>query len=350
MEWSLPEFPEPPLDTPTVQAVSPAFLTKVQHGPLATPHHPKRWIRGCVHDPRGKLVRASQKIGGLHGHPWVPADPGRVAVGRRAELLDGTWLYGGHWIQHFGHFLIETITTLWPETGPVDGLVFHKYLKRPWTVDPWQERVLELAGRGGLPIRVVGTGKALRVENLIVPSRTVVANGWAHRPAREVWERVASGFRGQGGPAKVFFSRTLFNEVRRREQHKKVPRTESERDRALDSLFAAEGFEVVSPETLDIDQQLRLAANAQVIAGCSGSALHLSAFASPGSRIIEIGDRRNVAQPVKLQLVIDTVCEHRRVFLRGDESPSGIASVLGSLDLGTSRSRPGFDRGGRGGG
>jgi len=337
MEWSLPDFPEPPHDTPTVAVVSPAFLTKVQHGPLATPHQPKRWIRGCVHDPQGKLVKSSQKIGGVHGHSWVPADPGHVAIGRRAELLEGTWLYGGHWIQHFGHFIIETITTLWPLAERVDGLVFHKYLKRPWAVEPWQERVLELAGHGGLPIRVVGTGKPLRVERLIVPSRTVVANGWAHPPAREIWERVASGFRDQGGPARVFFSRTLFNENKRRERHKKVPRTAATRDRALDKLFASEGFEVVSPETLGIDEQLRLAANAEIIAGCSGSALHLSAFSPAGSRIIEIGDQRNVAQPMKLQLVIDAVCEHRRAFIRGDGSLNGIAAILASLDLETSR-------------
>jgi capsular polysaccharide biosynthesis protein len=326
-------FPEAPHDAPEVEEVRQAYLTKVAHGALATPHQPSRWIRGAVHDHEGRIVRISQKTGGVHGHPWVPADPNRVQVRRGAQQLDGTWLYGGHWIQHFGHFVIETLSTLWPQTGPVDGLVFHKYLRKAWSVEPWQQRLLDLAGRGGLPVRVVGTGNPLRVEHLIVPSRTVVANGWAHPEARLVWDRVAASFRGRDGPRRVFLSRTRFNEGLRRRGGRKQPRTTAAKDRELDELFADFGFEVVSAERLDIDQQIAMAANTEIMAGLSGSALHLSAFAPEGTRVIEIGDSRSLGNPVGLQVVIDTVCGHRRAFIHGDRSQQEIAETVGSLDL-----------------
>lgn len=190
MEWSPARFPEEPQDEPELHAVRDAYLSKVEHGPLRTYGRPNRYLKGAVYDGDQQLVTASQKIA-LAGYPWVQADPARHAGPDRVrERLGGRWLYGGHWIQHFGHFMIETITTLWPGGEDVDGLVFHKYLRGAWSVEPWQHRALELLGLGDLPVKVVGTGRALRVDELVVPSRAVVPNGWAHPQARRVWSSI----------------------------------------------------------------------------------------------------------------------------------------------------------------
>ena len=133
--WAVPSFPVPPQGEPTVTAVDDAYLSRVAHGPLGTLAPPKRWFRGAVYDAGGDLVRSSIRLGGVNGYNWAPADERRVERPPGVERLAGTWLYGGHWIQHFGHFAIETITTLWPEVE-VEGLVFHKYLKRPWGSSP----------------------------------------------------------------------------------------------------------------------------------------------------------------------------------------------------------------------
>lgn len=332
MEWQVPTFPYGVQDEPTVEVVDDAFLTRVEHGPLRTFTEPRRFLRGAVHDADGRLVVASQKIGGLHGHPWVPADPGRVKVNARADLLTGQWQYGGHWIQHFGHFVVETISTLWPTGHEPVGLVFHKYLRRPVVREDWMLRLLDLAGYGGLPVEVVGTGRGMRVERLVVPSRSVVANGWGHPQAREVWERVAAPYRGGGGPSRVFLSRTAFNEAARREGAR--PRSTPEHDRALDRVFAAAGFEVVAPETLGIDEQLGLVADAEVVAGASGSALHLTAFAPRGTRVVELGDaERNPHEPIGLQRVIDRLGEHPHAFLAGGLTVDEIDREIRSIDV-----------------
>jgi capsular polysaccharide biosynthesis protein len=312
-------------------AVDDAFLTRVEHGPLATPTPPRRWLRGAVHDAGGELVAASQKLC-VGENNWVAADPRTVRVAQDAERLPGRWLYGGHWIQHFGHFVAETLTSLWPEQ-PVDGLVFHKYLKRPWAEEAWQRRLLELAGHGGLPVRVVDGRAAVRVESLLVPGRAVVAHGWAHPQARAVWDRVVSDHRGRGGPARVFLSRAAHNDVRRRAGGRGADRSSPERDAGLEAHFAAAGFEVVRPELLPVDEQLALVADVQVLAGSSGSALHLSAFAPAVARVLEVGDLRSPGRPVAMQLVIDAVSGHQHAFVRGDLPVDEVPAELAALGL-----------------
>jgi capsular polysaccharide biosynthesis protein len=329
--WTVPSFPVSPQGEPTLVTVEDAYVSPLSHGPIGTLTPPKRWFRGAVYDADNRLVRSSQRLGGVNGYNWAPADPGRLSTrSAHAERLVGTWLYGGHWIQHFGHFSIETITTLWPVCA-VQGLVFHKYLKRPWTIEPWQLRLLELCGYGGLPVRVVDRRHPLTVQRLLVPGRAVVARGWAHGQAVEVWDRVASSFQGRHAPSRVFLSRTGHNERRRAEGHRSGERTSAAWDRGLDRIFEKRGFAAIRPEELSIDDQLGLIANADTVAGASGSALHLSAFAPSSARVLEIGDQRSVARPVASQLVIDAARGHRHAFVRGDLRLDAVQSEVEAL-------------------
>ncbi len=318
------------MDSPTLDVVDDACLSRVSRGPLRSVQPPTRWVRGAVYDADGSLVVESQKIGGANGYVVAPADPTTMKVPKDVERLPGAWLYGGHWLQHFGHFILETLPTLWPRGLDVEGLVLHKFFNRPFSVEPYQRRLLDLAGYAGTTVRVV-EGRPLRVDRLHVPSRAVVANGWAHPEARQVWERVAASFRGRGGPRLVYFSRTAFNDGKRRAG--KETRTTEERDRSLDTVFADAGFTTVRPEELSIDEQLALAANADILAGLASSALHLACFAPTGSRVIEVADSRLPARLTGMQRLIDTACGHREAFFPDASPPDEIAAGLAQLDL-----------------
>ena len=330
--WAVPEFPYEPRDRQELRAVDDAYLTPVRQGPLRVVTRPTGWLRGAVHDRDGHLVVQSQKIGGLHGNQVAQADPSRVAPRRGVRRLEGTWLYGGHWMGHFGHFITETVTTLWPRDLEVQGLVFHRYLR---SFDPrvqsWQLDLLERCGRGGLPVEVV-TNEPVEVERLWVPSRSVVANGWAHQGAVDVWERMAASAASPlPGPDNVFLSRRAFNDQRREEG---LPtRTSARRDRRLDRAFAEAGFTVVAPETLSTSQQIALAAGARTLAGSSGSALHLSAFAPAGTRVLELGDSRSAGSSVPMQRVIDHVREHPAAFVPKSTPASELPSILQRLGI-----------------
>ncbi len=338
--WALPTFPHEPVEgPPDLTEVPDAILTRVRRGDLRTIVEPTRWIRGAVHDADGRLVVASQKIGGLVGAQVAQADPGRVPARQRAgaRRLEGTWLYGGHWTQHFGHFFAETLTTLWPE-GPevadVSGIVFHNFMSRFRGVSAWQTELVELAGWGGVPLEVVEDDN-LVAERLLVPGRGIVVNGWAWPQARAVWHRMAAaaGGRADHDPdgERVFLTRTAFNRERRAAG--RPTRTDETHDLALEAAFAGAGFRVVVPESLGIAEQLRLAAGASVLAGCAGSALHLSAFAPAGVRVVELGDSRSPDVQVPTQRVIDRLCEHPSAFVPYDVPVDALPEILADLGL-----------------
>lgn len=332
IDWALPTFPHEPLDdTLEVLELDEAYLTAVRMGDLRTLETPNRWITGAVHESDGRLVVASQKIGGLHGHQGAPADPKRVRPRPDAQRLTGTWLYAGHWIQHFGHFILESLTTLWPTGLQVEGLVFHRHFgQRPQQTE-WQHELLGHAGYGGLPVEIVDRAP-VRVERLLVPSRSVIVNGWALEGARDVWQRIVDAVgTGEAGPEKVFVSRHDFNE--RERAAGRPTRTPERRDERLDRIFADAGFDVVAPETLAVRDQIRLAAGAQVLAGSAGTALHLSAFSPAGTRVIELGDRRSPSSKVPLQRVVDAVCGHPSVFVPFDVPAQQVRDVLRELGV-----------------
>lgn len=320
MPWRSPSFPMPPRDAPKVRVVRGARLTKVQRGPLKVVGRPDQWITGAVHTSAGRLLPISQKTGGAGAHRVAMADPRRIKPERRARRLKGRWLYGGHWMMHFGHFLTETVTTLWPEDlAPVEGVVFHRYLSSRPTVLPWQQHLVDLAGYRGVPIEIVDE-RQVRVDELVVPSRSIVQHGWGHPGAAAVWRRIADAVPDQdppwqaaSWPSQVFLSRTSFN-AGMRAKGRKDPRSAPEVDLLLDEVFAEAGFAVIAPEQLAIDDQVRLLRHTRVLAGQAGSALHMAGFARPGTRVLEVGDRRSSRAGVLTQRVVNTLSGHLEAF------------------------------------
>lgn len=330
--WEAAEPPSRPRRRPGITEVDDAYLTEVAVGRTASSHAPRQWFRGAVHDHEGRLVEASQKWLGDRRGPRVAVDPATVTRSEERDELAGTWLYGGTWANVYGHFLVETLTTLWP-TLPErpSGLVFHSNFGQHEVAD-WHRRFIELAGFGDLPIHVVGLRRPARAERLVVPGRSVSLHAWAHPEARATWERVAQDFRGEGDE-RVYVSRTRLNQRRRRQGHHRPIRTTREQDQALDAVFRDHGFTVLHPETMSVDDQLRAVGSARVIAGLSGSGLHQSAFLPAGGRVLEVGDSRTSTTPVRMQRAIDAAMEHERCFVPGDTTLPELGRTLTRLGL-----------------
>ena len=289
-----------------------------------------------MYDGQGRLVKASQKVVASTQVPRVPADPARCTVPptHQGRTLSGCWLYGGTFANVFGHFITETLTTLWPrreELGGVQGLVFHGN-SRVSKVVGWHRRFFALAGYGNLPVHVVGPDAGWHVEELLVPARTLALHAWARPEARGVWDRIATPFRDATGPELVYISRTAVNR-RRLMRGRRPPRSDAGRDVALDEVFAQHGFLVFRPELVPVHEQLATVSGARCLAGQSGSGLHQSGFLAQGRRVVEVGDARTGDFPVPMQVAIDAASQHERVFLRASVTPDEIGAALTSLGL-----------------
>ena len=92
-------------------------------------------------------------------------------------------------------------------------------------------------------------------------------------------------------------------------------RTDPEWERFVETRFAEAGFDVVHPEELPVSRQISLVRGADLIAGLSGSALHLGVFAPEGTRVVELGDERSPSQPRPAQVMLDAKLGHRAAFV-----------------------------------
>ncbi|MDO9456793.1 DUF563 domain-containing protein [Nocardioides sp.] len=345
MEWVRATSPrEAPGDCELV-VVDDAVLTPFVKGSLRSSTGPRAQMSGAVHDASGLLVPASQRWWDGDRTMPVAGDPDEVKVPGGAPRLEGTWLYAGHWAMHFGHFLVEVLSNLWPEPGSsgvdlVDGIVAHRTFRGPLVpppagpgpqaaaLRPWQSDLLALAGYGGLEVRVV-RHRAARVDRLVVPQRPVVLKSWAAPQAVALWRRVSDAVGESGAHPRVYFSRSAFHAGT---DNPRRDRSDEAWDRHLDEAFAAAGFHVAHPETLPIAEQVALVRGAEVLAGPSGSALHLSAFARPGTRVLEVGDDRSPDQPMASQRMIDAACGHHAAFAPYRDAMA-LASALASVSV-----------------
>ncbi|WP_166408764.1 glycosyltransferase family 61 protein [Labedella phragmitis] len=327
LSWAVPTYPKPDRDAVDDESAHTLVLSRpavTRHGtgPLPTvARSPKRFISGAVYTSAGELVTASQRIGGFGGDQYVSADlpriPPRLPVspldrfggGTPSTMLDGLWAYGGHWMDHFGHFITETLTSV-PTDHVTDeevrGLVMHPTLPtRHGTPDVWRDRLAELAG---LPVarHIVG-GVDCFPERLVVSRRRLSLNAFARPGATVLWDRVTRAVVPDPRPEdRVFFSRRRFEaDMAAADPEGRNNRSALAWDLdALEASFERAGFTIVHPETMSIDEQIRTVANAAVIAGGSGTALHLAAFATAATRVLELGDIRSGANPVPNQRVV----------------------------------------------
>lgn len=258
----------------------------------------RRRVSGAVYDDTGALVRSSVRFESQHGIV-ENGSPESIDFANISDVpnLAGTWLFGGHFMRQFGHFVTESLTTVWPQ-GEFAGIVALPFIFGGRMNDWHRELYAKL--HPGLPVRVVGAG--CRVERLVVPTRPVAINEYVMPEAVTVWGRLAE-YSAEG--RRVFVSRAKLPSDPRA-----LPG-----DGALDELAASLGFEVVHPEMLPVAAQLSIVGSASVLAGLSGSALHLSAFAAPGTTVIEIGDLRSPRAPLPMQVLIDSAKSHRTAFV-----------------------------------
>ena len=329
MTWQVPLSPHPPPAGTSVATVADALVTPMQRGTRpAEPGVTPRWMTGSVHDAEGRLVVEAQRS--WQGDMNAPraVDPDRVDVPAQCRRLSGRWIYAGHWTSHFGHFLVEVLTNLWPDPAEtnVSGILVHRSFRGPSPVyagasgalrtpqlSDWQRDLLDLAGYGGLKVRVV-RGRPVRVDELVVPSRPVLLKSWAQEPAVALWRRVADAANppeATGG--KVFLSRARHHEGASSGRDK--VRTTPEWERLVEARFLEAGYWRFHPEEVPVGRQIGVVKGADVVAGFAGSALHLTALAAERTKVVELGDERSPVRPTDTQTMIAAARGHELAFV-----------------------------------
>ncbi len=253
---------------------SPALRMRVFHDVVLTPHH----IVFSQSD--GKLLPLTYGLG--HHLDWLipgtadPTAPQRYNAGHctqpPVEVQDPVFFAEPVW-DEYGHVLLEAVPKLAMLRGAPKGIQvvssgksFQPFF-RAFDVDGERLRIF----RGPLHCRTV-----------YVPDPPVDITGNFHIGARAAFARLAH-FMGPVDVAtmpRVFLSRSRM----------KVRRLTNERE--IEALFERYGFVVINPELIPVGRQIKLLANAEMVAGLGGSAMHNMVFAPASTKALIVSSER----------------------------------------------------------
>ncbi|HDY92156.1 MAG TPA: glycosyltransferase family 61 protein [Pseudoalteromonas sp.] len=245
----------------------------------------KKQFEAGVYDDNGKLVKEAlrQDSDYLEKEHFTQVDLQQLnkAHENSVDRLDGNYIYLGFYAEHYGHFLLETLSRLWAIKNPnqYDGFIFNNFVI-PRKVDKLTKIASFFFNSLGLDsTKIIILKRNTFVDNLIVPNAQCYILNKAHPKYIDIFERLRCNVSAQNcSQLKLYLSRSKLQKRKRKvlNEHK------------IEEAFFQRGFQVVYMESLSINEQLSLLANANVIAGLEGSALHNCLFMKPGSKVINI--------------------------------------------------------------
>lgn len=190
------------------------------------------------------------------------------------KLLKGRFLYGGLARDHFGHFLLESLSRLWAiphVTDPVEAVLFSPRRGAPMMAPllPEYQPLFQMLS-GDVPSALLT--EPVLVEELLVPSPGFGHQSWIAGTSQfraVVRPRLEAACAAEG-PVKLYISRRQLDG-----DDKHV----DQEDR-IEEMMQTAGYSVFHPQAHSIETQIAHYRAARFIVGPDGSAFHLAAFVS----------------------------------------------------------------------
>ncbi|WP_188261077.1 glycosyltransferase 61 family protein [Azospirillum tabaci] len=182
-------------------------------------------------------------------------------------ILSGKFIYLDYMHQnHYGHFIVDVLSKAWAYHYCTD------YLKMAdvsvLLTKSTAKFIPELLVGYGIPKEaIVWLEEPALVQELLVPKRSFMIQEYTTPVAGGIWRRLRDGYdRRSGGSKRVYISRS----------HN--PQRILVNEHSVEDIFRKEGFHIAHPQDLSIAEQVDIVANAELIAGASGSNMFNLAF------------------------------------------------------------------------
>jgi capsular polysaccharide biosynthesis protein len=294
---------------------TPFALIPPADAPDQPPRHPsfKAYTTGCLYDADGARVDLSVRVGGVGGDQAASIDPTVLPPEQRGGTwLTGRTLYLGTFMNHYGHFITESLSRYWrQEAGAFDHIVAYPFMHNNGNI-LIRDFHRYLAGLLDVPIDRMAILRSQTVfDEIVVPEQLWANNVHVNAHMRAVYERIRRRHTGKGSRGRIFLSR--------------APSGRLGNPLAVEEIFASFGFRVIYPERVKIAEQLSLYANCEILASLSGSGMHNCLFARPGLMTIEVGDMRARRDPVLMQRIANEMAQVEAQFIPfGEETDARI--------------------------
>jgi hypothetical protein len=247
----------------------------------------------------------------LHGASYVTSHDPSLPVD---EAPDADYVFLGPLHQHYGHFLLATLSRLWPFIKEnTRGVKFVTYGQHKNTIEltPFIDTIFKCFG-----IRhsdCVSFETVVRIRRIRIASPSFEETNFVHRVFQELGADIASRLVANCSTqmsAPLYLAKYKLASGVRRLVNEEQFASELER----------RGVKVAFPELLTVAEQIKLLQQHSTVCGLSGSALHTLCFVPPRNVVVLNYNHSMIAN----QLLIDRVCHHRGLYLF---PPHGLAEA-----------------------
>lgn len=232
------------------------------------------------------------------------------------ELLpDGEYIYGGKLGWHFGHFIVETLPRLWTlHEGKPPGvkLVVHGEFAPEHYFESHPFTRLMLSALDINLEDLVYVDRPFRIKRLTVPSASFQQQSFGYDVFARLCHAIGIALLAENtsGPKArpVYISKSQLT--------RGVTRVVNENE--FEYVLARNGVEIIYPERLTLEDQIRLFANRRVISGITGSFFHGSIFTPLAGRLEIISPSREINSNYFL---IDKLNKNNSNYYLADSTP-----------------------------
>jgi hypothetical protein len=224
----------------------------------------------------GRLITAFTFRREMHDAPPAPfaATKARVSIPH---------LYGGVFLRHYGHFLLESLSRLWAIRAFPNLPIVWQFFKEQRRPDAWQADMLDILGIE--QSRVMLIRQPTRFATLIAPDEGVRINTFFHET--QIAALASYQFRTPRKLNRVWLSRRRLADNAGRVMEEEL----------IEERLARLGWRVVSPEALSVRAQLETMADAETLGGFVGSAFHTLVLGREVQTKVRMVRRFNAAIP-----------------------------------------------------
>lgn len=285
---------------PGVQVYSDVLYVPVGHGSPAG-----------LYD-RGRALISS----GAHFATWPEQRPAieeyftedEPALAREAPD-DFIYFYGHHITHHFGHFLFSILARLWalPYGRPSRFKILVLHMPSKATMEGFAGQILSAVGISEQDL--ICFDRPTRLKSVIVPSPAFRENNIAYSAYHSLCQAIGNNLVPRSGlipnEKPIFLSKAKL---------KTGLHTFDNESEVLDVL-EQRGVDIIYPETLSIEQQIRLFRERRFVLGVMGSAFHMCIFGNP-SCMIGLSQRSSITSN---QVILDRLCGNKSLYVYSDQ-------------------------------
>lgn len=213
-----------------------------------------------------------------------------------ATEIDETVIYIPIIPKHWGHFLIDVLCRFWFVIKHPEYKIL--FCMRDYKGDELDGNYLETFRLLGIrEDRLVHVKNITHCNKIIIPDATA---GYTDLYCREFKDTIAliikKALETDEAKAittypKIYFTRTNFSSARSNEVGEK----------AIENVFRSNGYKILSPEKLDVIQQIFYIHNAEIIASLSGTAAHNIVFKGDSTKLVII-NRTGIPNPPQVSI------------------------------------------------